>query len=107
MKKLIITAGILGVFLLAGNTVSAQASAEVSAKIDAMTSAAITAINNETSTTPEQKQKVISRIQAFTTTSKQAADADAIKVYAREYSRIAENYHRITGKELPAVEGGK
>ncbi|PJA07457.1 MAG: hypothetical protein COX70_06535 [Flavobacteriales bacterium CG_4_10_14_0_2_um_filter_32_8] len=107
MKKLILSVSLFGLFLLFGNTVSAQATIAVVQKIDAATNSAITSIKENKSLKDAEKEKFVLRIETFASAAKKNEDARAIEVFEAEYNRIAENYKRTTGNELPELIANK
>lgn len=104
MKKLFISASLLSLFILFGINVSAQATKAVVQKIDAATKSAITSINDDKKLKDAEKEKFILRIETFANAAKKNDDAKAIEVFESEYNRIAENYKRTTGNELPQLK---
>ena len=107
MKKLILSVTLFGLFILLGNTISAQATAVVVQKIDLATNSAITSIKENSTLKDAEKEKFILRIETFSNAAKKNEDARAIEVFDAEYNRIAENYKRTTGNELPELTTNK
>lgn len=104
MKKLFISASLISLFILIGINVSAQATKAIVQKIDAATSSAITSIKEDKLLKDAEKEKFILRIETFADVAKKNDDAKAMDIFKNEYNRIAENYKRTTGNELPKLK---
>ena len=110
MRKLLITSSFLALFILFGNTVSAQvgeittASVEVAKELDSSTKLAVIAIEQDETLTAEKKKNFIARLEANSKFSKiQSTDDEAKKSFVLTYNRISDNYAQITGKTLQAT----
>ena len=105
MKKSILIAALLGLFVIVGNNASAQ-DAKVVSKIEKTTIDAIKTINNNKSLSDADKQKFIKRLSVLSDSAK-ASDKETKVNFEQEYNRIADNYARITNKSLPAIDSTK
>ena len=103
MKKIIVSAAFLGLFILFGNNVSAQASENIVNEIEVATKAAVSLINDNSSLNDADKKKFIARFEANAKYSKAQEDSKAKTSFNDGYKRLADNYNRITGKTLPAL----
>ena len=103
MKKLLLTTSFISLFLLYGNTISAQASKNVINKIEIATESAVSAINKNSELKEADKKNFIARVEACAKYAKVNEDSKAETVFNQEYKKIAKNYMRITGKSLPEL----
>ena len=107
MKKSILIAAILSLFVLVGNNVSAQTNKAVATtKVEKVTIAAIKTIKDNKSLSDTDKQKFIKRLTALSNSAK-ATDKKTSVDFELEYNRIASNYKRITSKTLPDLNTTK
>ncbi len=105
MKKSILVAAIIGLFVITGNEVSAQDAKAVN-KIEKATTAAVNTIKKDKTLSAADKEKFIKRLSALSD-SAQSTDKKTKVDFELEYNRIASNYARITSKALPALEPTK
>jgi len=104
MKKIIITASLVSLFVISTNTVFAQASESMKTEIEATISIATTKIKNNKTLTDSEKKNFIARIEAAAKTAKIKNDAEAKESFNQDYMRISKNYTAKTGQPLSDLE---
>ncbi len=100
MKKIIICASILGLFVLTANNVAAQTSQTVTKEIDTKTAVAIKTINANKKLTDTEKKNYVTRISIAARVAKTKNDTEGKASYDNDFNTLEASYSKKTGEQL-------
>jgi len=107
MKISILIASLIGVFVLFGNTLSAQDSKNLIIEIETVTKSAIKTIKENKSISDRDKGKFIQRAETILKMAQNENDENRRISFEKEYKKLSDIYNRLAGKSLPVLKTSK